>query len=109
MNHGRRGRDKHAGADTASITPGRETVRARRSRWARRLAAMTALMLGAAACTSPEARRVRGGGPGADQGNRRAVVEFHRGAEPYFGTPCVVAGAPCNGPAAVFGTRLSLD
>jgi hypothetical protein len=37
---------------------------------------------------SPEASRVRGGGPGADLGNRGAVVELHPGSsEAYYGTP----------------------
>lgn len=63
------------------------------------------VLLTLVACTSPEARRVRGGGPGADVGNRGAVVEFHRGAEPYYRTPCVTAGVPCSGPAAIFGTN----
>lgn len=40
------------------------------------------------ACTSPEARRTRGGGPGADVGNRSTVVEIHAGAQPYYQTPC---------------------
>lgn len=44
------------------------------------------LLLGAGlvAC-SPEAR-TRGGGPGADPGNRDASIELHRGANPYFET-----------------------
>lgn len=41
-----------------------------------------------AACASPEAQRTRGGGPGADTGNRAAVVELHAGARPYYQTPC---------------------
>jgi hypothetical protein len=44
------------------------------------------------ACTSPEATRERGGGPGADVGNRGAVVELHGGAEPFHGTPLKGAG-----------------
>jgi hypothetical protein len=39
-----------------------------------------------AACESPEARRARGGGPGADTGNRDAAVEIHAGARPYYHT-----------------------
>lgn len=42
---------------------------------------------GLAACTSPEATRVRGGGAGADTGNRREVVEMHGGSQPYWRTP----------------------
>jgi len=41
------------------------------------------------ACTSPEARRTRGGGPGADIGNRDAVVEMHGNVQPYNHTPCL--------------------
>jgi hypothetical protein len=40
-----------------------------------------------AACTSPEATRMRAGGPGADVGNRPPVVEIHEGAQPYWRTP----------------------
>ena len=55
------------------------------------------------ACASPEAERVRGGGPGADPGNRDAVVEFHDGAEPYFQTPCLTSLPECTGPLPRFG------
>jgi hypothetical protein len=44
-----------------------------------------------AACTSPEATRMRGGGPGGDTGNRDRVVEMHEGAEPYWRTPRLLA------------------
>jgi hypothetical protein len=40
-----------------------------------------------AACTSPEATRVRAGGPGADPGNRDEVVRTHDGSQPYYRTP----------------------
>ena len=48
--------------------------------------ALLVLLLGAGliAC-SPEAR-TRGGGPGADPGNRDANIELHKGANPYFET-----------------------
>jgi hypothetical protein len=49
---------------------------------------MVILILGVGACTPPEAMRARGGGPGADVGNRSAVVEMHAGARPYYNTPC---------------------
>jgi hypothetical protein len=42
------------------------------------------------ACTSPEARRTRGGGPGADVGNRpagTAAVAMHGGSDPFWKTP----------------------
>lgn len=71
---------------------------------------LIALALAGAACASPEAARVRGGGPGADVGNREEVVEFHAGAEPYYRTPCVVATEmPCQGPPPVFGTSPTLE
>lgn len=40
----------------------------------------------AAAC-SPEAVRTRGGGPGADPGNRPPVVAMHEGSDQYWRTP----------------------
>jgi hypothetical protein len=43
-----------------------------------------------AACTSPEATRLRGGGPGADPRNRSTVVFMHEGSRPYHGTPRVI-------------------
>ena len=48
-----------------------------------------------AACTSPETERVRGGGPGADVGNRGNPVVMHEGSQPYAGTPKLIpAEAP---------------
>ena len=38
-------------------------------------------------CTSPEAARSRGGGPGGDPGNRPAQVKMHEGSRQYFETP----------------------
>ena len=64
--------------------------------------AMTVLLL-LAACASPEAARIRGGGPGADVGNRRKPVEIHAGAKPYHDTPCVTERIECKGPLPVFG------
>lgn len=55
----------------------------------RRLAILAVLAL--AACTSPEADRVRGGGPGADVGNRGNPVVMHGGSQPYAGTPKLIA------------------
>jgi len=52
----------------------------------------------AAAC-SPEATRSRGGGPGADIGNRGAAVELH-GAPPttmFYRTPAEGLAAPMGG------------
>lgn len=56
-----------------------------------------------AACASPEAGRVRGGGPGADVANRGPVVETHAGANPYYETPCVTTPVRCDGPPPTFG------
>jgi hypothetical protein len=53
------------------------------------------LAAGLAACESPEARRTRGAGPGADVGNRRPVVDMHQGAQPYYKTPCVTIRDKC--------------
>ena len=47
-------------------------------------------VVGIVACNSPEATRMRGGGPGADVGNRGHVVEMHGGSEPYWRTPRLV-------------------
>jgi hypothetical protein len=38
-------------------------------------------------CTSPEATRARGGGPGADVNNRPAEVKMHEGSRQYYETP----------------------
>jgi hypothetical protein len=61
------------------------------------------LALGLTACNRPEAMRTRGGGPGADVGNRSPVVEMHQGAQPYFQTPCVTTLDTCTGPLPIFG------
>ena len=63
----------------------------------------------AAACASPEAARTRGGGPGADVGNRTPTVEIHAGAQPYHGTPCVTEPVECTGPPPVFGPTPPAD
>lgn len=55
------------------------------------------------ACRSPEAARTRGGGPGADVGNRREPAEIHAGAKPYYESPCATDPVECNGPLPVFG------
>jgi hypothetical protein len=62
-----------------------------------------ALVAALAACTPPEAERVQGGGPGADRGNRSALVEMHGGSRMFYGTPCVTATRECTGPAPVAG------
>lgn len=65
-----------------------------------RLAVLMGLLV--AGCASPEAGRVRGGGPGADIGNRGNPVIFHNGAKPYYRTPCVIKPLKCDGPLPVF-------
>jgi hypothetical protein len=48
-----------------------------------------------AACTSPEATRVRAGGSGADVRNVGQVVRMHEGSDPYWHTPTIRgAGSP---------------
>jgi hypothetical protein len=51
------------------------------------LALLIAAALAVAACESPEARRGRGSGPGADVGNRGPTVQMHEGSRPYWDTP----------------------
>jgi hypothetical protein len=43
-------------------------------------------------CTSPEVTRTRGGGPGADVGNRQETVRMHEGARPFENTPKLIPG-----------------
>ena len=43
-----------------------------------------------AACDSPETQRTRGGGPGADVGNRDKLVEMHEGSQPFWKTPQLI-------------------
>ena len=57
-----------------------------------RLVLLALAMMGAVACSSPEATRSRGGGPGGDVGNHGAVVQMHEGARPFYGTPLKGAG-----------------
>jgi hypothetical protein len=59
-----------------------------------------------AACSSPEASRVRAGGSGADVRNVKQVVEMHGGSQPYWDTPRLVqppgpmpAASPRSAPA----------
>lgn len=61
------------------------------------------------ACTSPEAGRSRGGGPGADVRNWSRPVEMHAGAEIYHETPCVTESVECTGPPPVFGPTPAPD
>ncbi len=66
---------------------------------------LVAGVLGVVACTSPEAGRVRGGGPGADVGNRTPIVRMHEGARPYYRTPCRTTDVKCTGPLPDFGLQ----
>lgn len=43
-----------------------------------------------ASCESPEIKRTRGGGRGADLGYRGSTVDMHEGAEPYYQTPQLI-------------------
>jgi hypothetical protein len=56
--------------------------------------AAAAIAMSLAACTSPEAERTRGGGPGGDTGNRGEVVRMHEGAHPYANTPRLIPTEP---------------
>jgi len=66
---------------------------------------LTLILTGLAGCASPEASRVRGGGPGADVGNHGAVTVLHQGARMYYRTPCRTVKVKCSGPMPAFGTR----
>ena len=68
-----------------------------------RISRFVPLVLAAlAGCASPEAARARGGGPGADIGNRGTPVIVHDGARPYYDTPCATQPVECRGPLPVF-------
>lgn len=71
----------------------------------KRAAAACALLALASlsACSPPEARRERGGGPGADTGNRDAIVRMHGGSKMYHRTPCVTTLPECTGPEQTSG------
>jgi hypothetical protein len=63
----------------------------------------------AAGCTSPEARRTRGGGSGGDVANRPEQVRMHEGSQPYYGTPVLIFGeGPPLAPSEQ-ARRLSLE
>jgi hypothetical protein len=48
------------------------------------------LALAVGACASPETERTRGGGAGADIGNRGKVVQMHEGSKPFYKTPQII-------------------
>jgi hypothetical protein len=57
--------------------------------------ALTLLLAGVAflsGCASPEATRTRGGGAGADVGNRGETVKLHLGSDPFWKTPDLIPG-----------------
>jgi len=68
---------------------------------------LLALLL--AGCTSPESERTRGGGPGADVGNRGNPVVMHEGSRPYAGTPVLIPGEPAPVEPATQARQLSLE
>ena len=51
---------------------------------------LMAFFLCLAGCASPERTRTRGGGPGADMGNRDKFVQMHEGAKPFEKTPKII-------------------
>jgi hypothetical protein len=51
---------------------------------------LTIIAAAVAGCTSPEANRSRGGGPGADVGNRSSIVRMHEGSRPFEQTPRII-------------------
>ena len=65
----------------------------------------TVAALAVAACASPESRRARGGGPGADVRNRDPVVQMHAGSRMYYETPCLLPEERCTGPQPASGLR----
>jgi len=70
-----------------------------------RLAATVLLVAMLAGCVSPEARRERGTGAGADIGNRGDVVEMHEGSVIYANTPCLTTLPECTGPLPAGSAR----
>ena len=51
---------------------------------------MLVAVLPLGACVSPEASRVRGGGPGADPLNHAEIVKMHEGSSQYWKTPVLI-------------------
>jgi len=51
---------------------------------------LLAILFYVAGCASPEQTRTRGGGPGADPGNRGKIVRLHEGARPFEKTPKLI-------------------
>jgi hypothetical protein len=62
------------------------------STWQRQLTIVLVIAASVALACSPEAGRTRGGGPGADVGNRGGTVQMHGDRGPgqvYYQTPRV--------------------
>ena len=55
------------------------------------LITLMAVLLLVASCASPETSRTRGGGPGADLGNRGKIVQMHEGSKPFEKTPQIIS------------------
>ena len=55
-----------------------------------RLALLMILTAVTAGCASPEGSRSRGGGPGADVGNRSSIVRMHEGSRQFERTPKII-------------------
>lgn len=68
---------------------------------------LLAASMAAAGCTSPEATRTRGGGPGGDPGNRPATVKMHEGSRPFWRTPIVIAAESVSLDSANHARQLS--
>ena len=65
------------------------------------LITLMAVLLLVAGCASPETSRTRGGGPGADLGNRGKIVQMHEGSKPFEKTPQIISTKhPPLGPAS---------
>ena len=58
----------------------------------RAVAVIAFVALATAGCASPEATRTRGGGAGADIGNRPATIRMHEGSRQYWKTPVMIRG-----------------
>ena len=71
------------------------------------LIALVTLLLCLAGCGSPETQRTRGGGPGADVGNRSTIVRMHEGARPFDRTPKIIVSQPPPLAPASHADRLS--
>jgi hypothetical protein len=54
------------------------------------LIVLVALLFYLTACVSPETTRTRGGGSGADVGNRTQSVQMHEGSRPFYKTPIMI-------------------